>query len=204
MTNLKPGRYLLGTCMMIATGFMACNNSTTSESTMATDSGSNMSSTAGMSDSTNSAIATLTGTMPDTTVTGTVKFEQNNGKVKMMLQISIPKKANQTVAVHIHENGACGDMGKAAGGHWNPTNQNHGKWGSANFHLGDIGNVDLDGSGNGTMEMETDLWSIGGDANKDVMGKGIIVHGGKDDYTTQPTGNAGSRIGCGVISKSNM
>jgi Cu-Zn family superoxide dismutase len=156
------------------------------------------------SDSAASATATLEGTMPDTTVTGTVRFDQNNGKVKMTLQISVPSKANQSVAVHIHENGACGDMGKAAGGHWNPTNQNHGKWGSGQFHLGDIGNVTLDAQGNGTMELETDLWSIGGDANKDILGKGIIVHGGTDDYTSQPSGNAGSRIGCGVINKTGM
>jgi superoxide dismutase, Cu-Zn family len=50
--------------------------------------------------------------------------------------------------------------------------------------------------------METDLWTISGtDSTKNILGKAIIVHGGKDDYTTQPTGNAGSRIGCGVITK---
>ena len=115
------------------------------------------------------ATATLSGTKPDTTVSGTVTFDEDGGKVKMNLQISVPTKANQTVAVHIHENGACGDMGKAAGGHWNPTNQNHGKWGSASFHLGDIGNVTLDDKGNGQLQLETDLWSIGGDTNKNIL-----------------------------------
>jgi Cu-Zn family superoxide dismutase len=51
-------------------------------------------------------------------------------------------------------------MGKAAGGHWNPTMQNPGKWGSASFHSGDIGNINLDANGNGSMQLETDLWSI--------------------------------------------
>ncbi len=150
------------------------------------------------------AVVTLTGTEPDTTVTGTVTFDQDGDKVKMNLQISVPKEANKVVAVHIHETGACGDMGKAAGGHWNPSNQSHGKWGSASFHAGDIGNVNLDANGNGTMEMETDLWSIGGDASKNILNHSIIVHSGADDYTTQPSGNSGSRIGCGVIQQANQ
>lgn len=150
----------------------------------------------------NSAEAILSGTQSDTTVTGTVSFSENNGKVKMMLDITVPKKANQSVAVHIHEHGSCGDMGKEAHGHWNPTKMNHGKWGSAAFHSGDIGNVDLNAEGKGTLELETDLWSVSGtDTTKNILNKAIIVHGGADDFTTQPTGNAGSRIGCGVINK---
>ena len=150
----------------------------------------------------NGAEAILSGTQPDTTVTGTVSFNEDNGKVKMMLDITVPKKANQSVAVHIHEHGNCGDMGKEAHGHWNPTKMNHGKWGSAAFHSGDIGNVSLNAEGKGTLELETDLWSISGtDSTKNILNKAIIVHGGVDDFTTQPTGNAGSRIGCGVINK---
>ena len=149
-----------------------------------------------------SAEAILSGTQPDTTVTGTVSFNEDNGKVKMMLDITVAKKANQSVAVHIHEHGSCGDMGKEAHGHWNPTKMNHGKWGSAAFHSGDIGNVSLNAEGKGTLELETDLWSISGtDSTKNILNKAIIVHGGVDDFTTQPTGNAGSRIGCGVINK---
>ena len=150
----------------------------------------------------NGAEAILSGTQPDTTVTGTVSFNEDNGKVKMTLDITVPKKANQSVAVHIHEHGSCGDMGKEAHGHWNPTKMNHGKWGSAAFHSGDIGNVSLNAEGKGTLELETDLWSISGtDSTKNILNKAIIVHGGVDDFTTQPTGNAGSRIGCGVINK---
>jgi len=150
----------------------------------------------------NGAEAILSGTQPDTTVTGTVSFNEDNGKVKMKLDITVPKKANQSVAVHIHEHGSCGDMGKEAHGHWNPTKMNHGKWGSAAFHSGDIGNVSLNAEGKGTLELETDLWSISGtDSTKNILNKAIIVHGGVDDFTTQPTGNAGSRIGCGVINK---
>lgn len=147
------------------------------------------------------AEAILGGTYTDTTLSGNATFEEMDGKVKMILNITAPAKANQSVAVHIHEHGACGDMGKEAHGHWNPTNKQHGKWGSDSFHSGDIGNVQLDNDGKGSLEMETDLWSIGGDSTTNILDRAIIVHGGVDDFKTQPTGNAGNRIGCGVINK---
>lgn len=151
------------------------------------------------------ASATLSGTKPDTTVTGTASFSKDGDKVKMKLELDIPKKANSSVAVHLHAMGDCGDMGKHAGGHWDPTGKNHGKWGSASFHSGDIGNIDLDASGKATFELETDLWSIGGsDSTKNILNKTIIIHSGVDDYTSQPSGNSGERIGCGVITQANM
>ena len=183
-----------------AFALVSCGNSETSTTSENSDT---TTVNAGVdSETTNSAEAVLSGTQQDTTVTGSVRFNEDNGKVKMTLDITVPKKANQSVAVHIHEHGSCGDMGKEAHGHWNPTKMNHGKWGSAAFHSGDIGNVDLNGEGKGTLELETDLWSISGtDSTKNILNKAIIVHGGIDDFTTQPTGNAGSRIGCGVINK---
>lgn len=146
------------------------------------------------------AVADLKPVFQDTALSGTAEFNaEPGGKVKMKLHLSIPEKANKIVAVHIHANGDCGDMGKAAGGHWNPTNVEHGKWESGSFHSGDIGNVKLDMNGNGDMELETDLWSLGGDAKTNILNKAIIVHGGEDDFVSQPSGNAGTRIGCGVI-----
>jgi Cu-Zn family superoxide dismutase len=134
-------------------------------------------------------------------VTGNATFEVVNGKVKMMLNITAPSKANKSVAVHIHEHAGCGDNGKDAHGHWNPTKVNHGKWGSAASHAGDIGNVKLDAQGKGSKELETDRWTIGGDSTTNILNRSIIVHGGVDDYKTQPTGNAGNRIGCGIIGR---
>ena len=147
------------------------------------------------------AEAILSGTEPDTIVNGSLKFDadSSSGKVKMVLEITVPVRAGKSVAVHIHEHGDCGDMGKMAHGHWNPTNAQHGKWGSANFHSGDIGNIKLDGKGKGKLTLSTDLWTLGGKPDKSILGKSIIVHSGEDDYTTQPSGNSGSRIGCGVI-----
>lgn len=147
----------------------------------------------------NHAEAALSGTYPDTTVSGVVKFDSENSRVKMELEITVPAKANKSVAVHLHEHGDCGDTGKMAHGHWNPTNAQHGKWGEGSFHLGDIGNVKLDSKGKGKITLDTDLWTLGGPAATNILGKAVIVHGGVDDFKTQPTGNAGTRIGCGVI-----
>lgn len=194
----------LSACLLtIVISIAACNSGDTTTSTTDTaDTTMKMAAPAPTVDTARKehAAAVLSGVFTDTTVTGNVTFDaQPDGKVKMKLEISIPKKANKSVAVHIHEKGDCADMGKAAGGHWNPTNAQHGKWGSASYHSGDIGNVTLDAQGNGTMEMETDLWSIGGGEKTNILDKSIIVHGGVDDFTSQPSGNAGTRIGCGII-----
>lgn len=181
----------------------ACGNS--DSTTNATNNDSALSTTTTASDTTATAItaqATLSGTKADTTLSGTARFQENGGRVTLNLDISAPKMANQTVAVHIHEHGDCGDMGNGAHGHWNPTKEPHGKWGEGQFHRGDIGNISLDAQGKGSLQLDTDLWSISNsDSTRNIVNRAIIVHGGKDDYKTQPTGGAGSRIGCGVISK---
>lgn len=180
--------------LLLALFIMACNNKE-EEKTTTTES------TESQTMEAMSAMANITATVPDTALTGTADFTVQNGKVKMVLNITSTTMANKSVAVHIHEMGDCGDMGKMAHGHWNPTNQQHGKWGSGSFHSGDIGNVTLDADGKGTTEMETDLWSIGGDEKTNILNRAVIVHNGVDDFTSQPSGNSGSRIGCGVITK---
>ena len=193
MKFFKPLRSLFVVSLCITFGFSSCNSSESSEKTT-TDSTAAVANTA-----VQHAEATISGTYADTTVDGKATFDQENGKVKMVLDITVPSKANQSVAVHLHEHGACGDMGKEAHGHWNPTNKEHGKWGSDNFHSGDIGNIQLDSAGKGSIQLETELWTIGGDSTTNILDKSVIVHGGVDDYTSQPSGNAGTRIGCGVI-----
>ncbi len=188
-------KLLLSAVVFSAVSFTACNNSedktTTTHEAMTADSSSTM--------AVSHAMATLSGTKPDTVVTGSIQFDQDGSKVKMKLDITVLSKANQSVALHFHDHGDCGDMGKGAMGHWNPTGSNHGKWGSASFHAGDIGNISLDANGHGSLELETDLWSLGGDAKTNILNRSIIIHSGIDDYTTQPTGNSGERIGCAVI-----
>ena len=137
----------------------------------------------------------------NSTVAGTATFTEKNGKVTFVAKMSGLQPGVH--AIHIHEKSDCSAAdGSSAGGHWNPTFKKHGKWGSAEYHKGDIGNFTADEKGNGTITLTTDEWCIGcEDATKDVLGKGLIVHQGTDDFTTQPTGNAGGRVACAGIIK---
>jgi Cu-Zn family superoxide dismutase len=126
-------------------------------------------------------------------------YRLSNGKIKMDLEINFPARADSTVAIHFHQHGDCGNMAENAHGHWNPTNEPHGQWQSSMYHSGDIGNVQLDAKGHGVVSVSTDRWSVKGKSKKNIIGLAIIVHGGTDDYRTQPTGNSGPRVGCGVI-----
>ncbi|AVR46109.1 superoxide dismutase family protein [Christiangramia fulva] len=135
-------------------------------------------------------------------LSGTVTFTQQNGEVTMKATVKGLKEGKH--AIHIHEAGDCSaDDGTSAGGHWNPTNEQHGKWGSSEgYHKGDIGNIEVGADGTGTITRTTDEWCIGcDDPNKNIVGKAIIVHQGVDDFTSQPSGAAGKRVGCGVIKK---
>lgn len=132
-------------------------------------------------------------------ISGTVTFTEIDGKVKMLAKIDGLQAGNH--AIHIHEVGDCSaEDGSSAGGHWNPTNVDHGVWGTAPFHMGDIGNLEANSSGSGTISRETDLWCLScDDEAKNIIGKAIIIHAGIDDFSSQPAGAAGDRIGCGEI-----
>lgn len=133
-------------------------------------------------------------------LSGTVTFTEEDGEVKM--EANIKGLAEGKHAIHIHQKGDCSaDDGTSAGGHWNPTDAQHGKWGSEDgYHRGDIGNFETDADGNATLSMSTDEWCIScQDSTKNIVGKAIIVHDGVDDFKSQPSGNAGKRVGCGVI-----
>lgn len=155
---------------------------------------------AGNSVATSKALANILNTKNDTTGSGKAEFiSKSDGSVDLMLRVTFPKMANKSVAVHLHEHGDCSDSGKGAHGHWNPTKENHGKWGSSAYHSGDIGNVELDAKGKGQIKFNSKRWTIGGDEKTNILNRAVIVHSGVDDYMTQPTGNARSRIGCGII-----
>ena len=136
----------------------------------------------------------------ESNVAGTVVFTENDGEVKMVALLS--NLTEGTHAIHLHEKADCSSAdGKSTGGHWNPTAQQHGKWGDeTGYHAGDIGNFEADTNGNGTITFITDQWCIGCENDaKNIIGKAVIVHQGTDDYTSQPSGAAGSRISCGGI-----
>ena len=137
----------------------------------------------------------------ESTVTGTAKFVETNGVVQMTAVLKGLSEGAH--AIHIHEKADCSSPdGKSSGGHWNPTAQPHGKWGDkTGHHKGDIGNFVVQNSDDETtVEFSTNEWCIGcGDPTKDILGKGVIVHQGVDDFVSQPSGAAGSRVSCGGI-----
>lgn len=150
------------------------------------------------------AEATIAGTLVDSVVRGTASFvQEDGGKVTLQLQIMVPSKANSTVAVHIHQNGSCNDTANAAGPHWSPSNTQHGQVGSGNVHPGDFGNIKINAEGRGEYTFTSDHWTIGGDTATNILDRAIVVHGGVDDLKTQPSGNSGPRIGCGVIRRAS-
>ncbi|QCX00426.1 superoxide dismutase family protein [Aggregatimonas sangjinii] len=137
----------------------------------------------------------------DSDVKGDVTFSEEDGTVAMTAMLSGLSEGEH--AIHIHEKADCSSAdGKSTGGHWNPTNTPHGKWGAEEgYHKGDIGNFVADAEGNAKVEFSTDEWCIGcDDSNKNIVGKAVIVHQGVDDFTSQPSGDAGARVSCtGII-----
>ncbi len=137
----------------------------------------------------------------DSGVQGEVTFTEENGEVKMTGTFAGLSEGEH--AIHIHEKADCSSAdGTSTGGHWNPTSEPHGKWGAAEgYHKGDIGNFTADAEGNATVTFATDQWCMGcDDMNKNIIGRAVIVHQGVDDFTTQPTGDAGGRVSCtGII-----
>ncbi|KAB5492048.1 superoxide dismutase family protein [Flagellimonas hadalis] len=136
----------------------------------------------------------------ESNVTGEATFTEENGKVVMKATFSGLSEGEH--AIHLHEKADCSSAdGTSTGGHWNPTFQPHGKWGAEDgYHKGDICNFVADAEGNATVDFATDEWCIGcDDETKNILGKAVIVHQGVDDYTSQPSGDAGARISCAGI-----
>ncbi len=132
---------------------------------------------------------------------GVVIFQATqDGKIRVTARIRglSPGKKH---AIHIHQFGDCRDLaGKSAGGHFNPKEQPHGLPPAAKRHAGDLGNLQADDSGAAKFSIVVDNISVA--AENAVIGRAIVVHALVDDGG-QPTGNAGARIGCGVIGIAN-
>ncbi|MEZ4750013.1 MAG: superoxide dismutase family protein, partial [Bdellovibrionota bacterium] len=101
---------------------------------------------------------------------------------------------------HIHEKGDCSAAdGSSAGGHYNPTDKSHGGPSAASHHVGDMGNITVNADGTGSLKetLKTENFSDW----EDLIGRAVVLHGGTDDLVSQPSGNAGDRVACGVIQK---
>jgi superoxide dismutase, Cu-Zn family len=108
--------------------------------------------------------------------------------------------AGVTHAIHVHEKGDCSAVdASSAGGHFNPAGSAHGRAGTATHHAGDMDNIVADSSGVAKIDIHLAGVTLGGGAANDIAGKAVVVHAAPDDYASQPAGNAGARVACGVI-----
>jgi len=127
---------------------------------------------------------------------GEATFEQVGDKVHVLVNVN-HLKPGQEHGFHIHEVGDCssGD-GMSTKGHFNPFGKPHAHPGSG--HAGDLPALKADKGGRAKLDVMVEGITVGPGAAS-IVGRGLIVHADPDDYKTQPTGNAGARIACGVI-----
>ena len=129
---------------------------------------------------------------------GEATFEQAGDKVRVVIFVQ-GLKPGQDHGLHVHEVGDCSSAdGMSTKGHFNPFGKPHGHPGAAERHAGDLPALKANQEGRANVQVDLDIITLTpGPAN--VVGRGLIVHADPDDYKTQPTGNAGARIACGVI-----
>ena len=129
---------------------------------------------------------------------GLVVFTQVEGGVKIVADVDFLEPGKH--GFHIHEFGDCSSPdGSSAGGHFNPSHKKHGAPDGVERHAGDLGNIVADDKGRGHYERIDTVIKLNGPDT--IVGRSVIVHANADDFTTQPTGNAGGRVACGVIEK---
>jgi len=128
---------------------------------------------------------------------GVITFSREGEDVRVIATISGLDPESQH-GFHIHEYGDCSASdGTSAGGHYDPYGMPHGAPTDSERHIGDMGNITTDGDGVGTLEYVDSHIEL--DGMYSILGRGVIVHAGEDDLQTQPTGDAGGRLGCGTI-----
>lgn len=130
-------------------------------------------------------------------VSGTAHFEPGDGFLKIRIQLSGATPGVH--ALHIHETGDCSAPdASSAGGHFNPGGTRHGSPGDAEHHAGDLWGIEIGTDGVGTLAMIKRDLTLDEGPNA-IRGRAIVVHEKHDDFRTQPSGNSGARVGCGVI-----
>jgi len=141
---------------------------------------------------------TLVGTSTSTVVSGVALLWDTPQGLK--IDADITQAPAGLHGLHIHEFGLCDEQGKAAGGHYNPAGHPHGntlKDGIAKTHAGDFANVTIDKTGKGSLHIVVPGLALS-QGPTPVAGHALVLHEKADDFS-QPTGNAGGRIGCGAI-----
>lgn len=142
--------------------------------------------------------AVIQATKPNSAVSGEATFTETEEGLRVSVQVrNVPPGKH---GLHIHEHGSCGEAGNAAGTHYNPDHAPHGflpKDGLLNAHPGDLGNIEVGQDGKGRLALTLRNVRLQ-EGNYTVANRAIVLHEKADDFG-QPTGNAGGRIGCGVI-----
>ncbi len=129
-------------------------------------------------------------------VQGTVTFEKVSGGVRVIADVRGLTHGQH--GFHIHEYGDCSSKDAAsAGGHFNPMHMSHGAPTDKNRHMGDMGNLTAGADGKAHLEWTDPMMSFMGPES--IIGRAVVVHGNADDLKSQPAGNAGPRVACGVI-----
>jgi len=125
------------------------------------------------------------------------------GPLGVLLHVELTGAPAGEHAFHVHAVGTCEPPFTSAGGHFNPTSHQHGFMNPQGLHVGDLPNLQVPDSGHLTFERFVDHATIGAGPNSlfDADGSALVMHSGADDYKSDPAGNAGSRVACGVISK---
>ena len=132
-------------------------------------------------------------------VTGTVKLEEVEGGVKVTVHLENTPKGFH--GAHFHQKADCSaDDATSAGDHFNPEGHDHGRPPDGKRHLGDLGNIEVDAKGVGTLEIVIQGANLKPDDEKSFLGRAVIIHAKKDDGS-QPSGNAGARIGCAEVKR---
>ncbi len=132
-------------------------------------------------------------------VTGVINIWETEDSIKVTANVKGLNPSSEH-GFHIHEKGDCSAKdAKSAGGHYSPEDSKHGGPDQMNHHLGDMGNLTSDSDGVATKTIVIKKLNISKGNKFSVKGKAIIIHNDQDDMTSQPSGNAGARIACGVI-----
>jgi Cu-Zn family superoxide dismutase len=145
------------------------------------------------------AVAELSPTQGNS-ASGTVTFVERSGK--LIVDGRFKGLAPGLHGLHIHEKGDCSAPdAMSAGGHYNPTGEPHGGPDNPRHHGGDFGNLTADANGDATLHATVDIGRIGIGklAANSIAGKALVIHADPDDLTSQPAGNSGNRVACGVI-----
>lgn len=132
---------------------------------------------------------------------GVVRFRQDKSAVLVTAEVQGLTPGSH--GFHIHEKGDCSAPdGSSAGGHFNPTGQPHGDPRSAAHHAGDIPMLEADATGKARLETRLEGLAVGSGPT-DIIGRAVVIHASPDDYRSQPAGNSGARVACGVIAGAN-